>query len=267
MNKTIFENAFNFRAITSGVWRACLVAALATGAALATPPIPLPIPPGKPVDHEQQIADFTRAIEQKPIDQRAYFFRGFHYLEVARCLRGISPCIKGKMTDKNVAYQKAIADFTKAIELGSGIDAARIYDNLAPNDSPPEVLQRVYMGDSYHLRGTIYAELKAYQKAIADFNAASKTENRQAASNAFYALGNIYRDLGKDRKAIESYGAAIERGGNFPSPVVFVERGKLHAKHGEREKALDDAHAACEWTPPTNDCELLERLRGKDETR
>ncbi|MDR0672125.1 MAG: tetratricopeptide repeat protein [Zoogloeaceae bacterium] len=216
----------------------CLIAVMASGISSATPP-------GKPINHEAEIAGFTREIENTPTDQRAYFFRGVHHIGVAHCLEGVRSCVRVKMTDANDAYQKAIADFTRSIELGAGVWTASVYDG-----------RKILMGDSYHYRGTIHATLKAYE--------AIKTADRYAdRASSFHALGNIYRDLGDEQKAIETYSAAIERCRGFSSSAIYIERGKLHAKRGEREKALSDAKQACEWTPPHNDCKLLDRLRGK----
>jgi tetratricopeptide (TPR) repeat protein len=241
------------------VWSACLIAAASV--AFATPP-------GKPIDHEEAIAEFTRAIENNPTDWEAYFFRGIHHEGVAHCLKGIKTCVKGQMTDKNDAYQKAIADFGKVIELGESLEAALTRRNLAPEGLPPEVKRQIdFTGMSYQYRGAIHAELKEYQKAIADFKAAIKTADiYPGCTDSFRAMGDIYRDLDETNRAIEAYDGAIERACHG-SPAVFIERGKLYAKRGEREKALSDAKIACEWTPPHNDCGLLQSLQSESAKR
>jgi tetratricopeptide (TPR) repeat protein len=219
-------------------------------------------------NYEETIADYTRRIEKKPIDQEAYYFRGLLYMSVANCQQNASLCAnslpKGHEIDENDAYRKAIADFTKAIELGSGIDAALTHDNLPPNYSPPEIIQRSYTLNSHYFRGMLHAKLKVYQKAIADFSVTTQWDQYADHSmDSFHALGDIYRDLGEDEKAIENYSAVIERSGGFVAATILTERGKLYAKRGEREKALDDAKKACEIKPPRNNCELLEALQSE----
>ncbi|MDR2638251.1 MAG: hypothetical protein LBC09_00255, partial [Helicobacteraceae bacterium] len=226
------------------VLKACLIAALAFSACYGDTGPDFS-------DYEKTIAGYTRRIEKKPIDQEAYYFRGLLYMSVADCQQDASLCAnslpKGRKIDENDAYRKAIADFTKAIELGFDIDAALIYDNLPPNHSPPEIIQRSYTLNSYYFRGTLHAKLKAYQKAIADFSVTTKSDQyADNSADSFRALGDIYRDLGEDEKAIGNYSAVIERDGGFVAATILTERGKLYAKRGEREKALNDAKKACE---------------------
>ena len=81
-------------------------------------------------------------------------------------------------------YQKAIADYTKAIEL-----------------KPDYYL-------AYYNRGNVHNNLKEYQKAIADYNQAIELKPDYA--NAYYNRGNVHFDLKEYQKAIEDYQKAAE---------------------------------------------------------
>ena len=81
-------------------------------------------------------------------------------------------------------YEKVLADYNKAIELGH-TDAA-----------------------AYNGRGSLYARLKEYEKALADYNRAIELDDTYAL--AYNNRGNLYEELNEYGKARADHNRAIE---------------------------------------------------------
>jgi tetratricopeptide (TPR) repeat protein len=81
-------------------------------------------------------------------------------------------------------YEKAIADYTQAIEID-------------PHDPT-----------YYYIRGSLYQKFKAYQMAIADFTQAIKIDNKFAP--AYYQRGVVYGLQGEFQKALTDAEKAAE---------------------------------------------------------
>jgi tetratricopeptide (TPR) repeat protein len=109
-------------------------------------------------DNEKADADFTKAIELKPVYPEAYFQRGLQHdlsnkpaaaLEDYNKAIELNPKFIDAYMTRAVLYllsrqgQSAIADYTKVIEL------------------KPD-------GESYYVRGNSYLEIGEYAKAITD---------------------------------------------------------------------------------------------------
>ncbi len=107
---------------------------------------------------DKVIGDYTKAIELNPDEASAYVKRGLAYR------------VKCK-------YDRAVADFGRAIELG--------------NDS------------AYLERGSVYREKGEYDKAIVDYT--KEIELCHQDPIAFYERGNAYKALGKKFEAIADF--------------------------------------------------------------
>jgi tetratricopeptide (TPR) repeat protein len=97
------------------------------------------------------------------------------------------------------------------------------------------------VGDAYINRGQHYYEIKAYDRAIEDFDRAIPLKPRWL-EMAYGNRGNAYYAKGEDDKAIASYDQAIALDKNYSS--ALTARGLLYEKAGEVERAKADFEAA-----------------------
>ena len=112
----------------------------------------------------------------------------------------------------NVRYGRAIAHFTKAIELNPGFAAA------------------------FHNRAYAYYAIDDYPRAIADYTQAIQLNPNFAA--AFHSRANAYYEIADYPRAIADYTQAIQL--NPDSPYSYFGRGAAYGKMGNRGLADDD---------------------------
>jgi tetratricopeptide (TPR) repeat protein len=119
-------------------------------------------------------------------------------------------------------YDKAIADYSEAIRIGS--DSFKKKTDL-------------FVG-----RGLAYTMLNDYTKAIADFSEEIRLEPDDAYGLELRA--QMYHHLGEYVKAIEDYTEIIRRAGIFPSEKGVITglmgRARAYFKAGEYDKAILD---------------------------
>ncbi len=128
-------------------------------------------------------------------------------------------------------YGKAIADFSKAIDL-------------APDDP-----------DAYINRGSAYARQMNFEEAIADYDKA--IELREDDPNAYTGRGATYY-LSKDyEQAIEDFDKAIELDPDYAG--AYYNRGLAYNDNGDAEKARDDFEQARELTDDPQLKQQIER--------
>ncbi|GHS88820.1 hypothetical protein FACS189487_07880 [Campylobacterota bacterium] len=179
-------------------------------------------------DHEEAIADFTRAIEtgidsalaclpcsnpsvnpddrKKAIENYIYSFHAMAYL------------CRGESYQELGEHAKAITDLTRAIEMD-------------PNDNR-----------AYYCRGRSYHELGEHAKAIADLTRAIKNDPFRAGSErAYYFRGNSYAKLGDHAKAITDFTQAIELDSFYTNYAnAYYNRGISYGALGFHAKANED---------------------------
>lgn len=125
---------------------------------------------------------------------------------------GIAYCSRGATYGCIQKFNEAIADFTKAIELN------------------PDYV------NAYNGRGIAYYDIQKFDKAIADFTKAIELDSKN--KTAYFCRGNIFHDLEEFDKAIYDYDRAIELGYN--SGVVYFNRGCAHNLVQKFDKAIAD---------------------------
>ncbi|MGI0479732.1 protein kinase domain-containing protein [Geminocystis sp. CENA526] len=118
-------------------------------------------------------------------------------------------------------YEKAIIDYTKAIEL----DPNYIY--------------------AYNNRGVVYENLKEYEKAIMDYTKAIELDPNY--KSAYNNRGIVYGQLKEYEKAIMDYTKAIELDPNYT--YAYNNRGVAYENLKEYEKAIMDYTKAIELNP------------------
>jgi Flp pilus assembly protein TadD len=139
----------------------------------------------------------------------------------ARVNLAVSYNNRGTAYDEFKKHEKAIKDYSKAIELN--LEYAVTYNN----------------------RGNAYYELKNHEKAIEDYNKAIELNPEYA--TAYYNRGNAYGKLKKHEKAIEDYNKAIEL--NLEYAAAYNNRGNAYGELKKHEEAIEDYNKAIELNP------------------
>ena len=155
---------------------------------------------------DMAIERYSYAIELDPNFGPAYFNRGIAY-------------------EEKKEYDKAIRDFTEAIEL-----------------SPDSVVR----ASSYASRGGAYMHKKEYDKAFKDFTEAIKLNP----TNNYGLRGSAYNRIGEYDKAIGDLSRAIELNPDRANPYAY--RGFAYNHKGEYDKAILDCNKAIKLDPKNN---------------
>ncbi|MBC2705564.1 tetratricopeptide repeat protein [Desulfobacula sp.] len=141
-------------------------------------------------------------MEMNPNDDTAYYMRAETYLRKAQ-------------------YDKAISDYTKAIQIN------------------PEYAM------AYYYRGLSYVRKGQYEKAIIDFTRATEIEPKY--DNPFYNRGLAYKNQGQYDKAFHDFSKAIEINPNYED--AYLSRGVIYLKKEQFGKSISDFTKAIELDP------------------
>ncbi len=161
---------------------------------------------------EGAITNLSKVIELNPDYVDAYYFRGLVYII-------------------EEDYDKAIADYTKAIELD-------------PNNN--SVIAKVTGASAYLLRAGAYYEKDDYDAAIADFDKAIEMDPEH--SDAYYLRGEAHYFNNDDDKAIADFTKAIELNSDFAADAYYY-RGELYYFKDDYDKAIADFTTVIELSP------------------
>jgi tetratricopeptide (TPR) repeat protein len=154
-------------------------------------------------------------------------------------------------------YQKAMADYNRAIELDPNFAVAYsnrglVYQNdLKEYQKAMADYNRAIELDpnfalAYNRRGLVYYDLKEYQKAMADYNRAIELDPNFAP--AYNGRGGVYDELKEYQKALADYNRAIELDPN--DAVAYIGRGLVYQNDlKEYQKAMADYNRAIELDP------------------
>ncbi len=118
-------------------------------------------------------------------------------------------------------YERAIADFTKAIEID-------------PNDPK-----------AYNNRGVAYGNKGQYDQAIADFTKALEIDPKY--DKAYYNRGRTYADKGLYDQAISDYTKCLEI--NPKDAEAYFARGFYYHKKNQYDEAISDYTQALKINP------------------
>ena len=155
---------------------------------------------------ELRIEYYTKAIELCPKHIFANYIRGWAYSDLGE-------------------YQKAIHDYTKAIE------------QLDPKTNP---IHKGLGSFLYYKRADAYGNLGEYQKVIDDFSKAIEIDPEYAP--AYFLRGSAYGNLGEYQKAIDDYTKAIELD---PEDVnIYLSRGLIYVLREFPTAACGDFYQA-----------------------
>jgi len=136
---------------------------------------------------------------------------------------------RGNAYHMKADYDKAIADYNKAIELSAPVD------DLGPSGSPV----------AYANRGGTYLAKGEKEKAISDYTKA--IELSPSYSSAYMSRGEIYRDNKETDKAFADYTKVIEL--DPQNSDAYLSRGHIYGDRNEKDKAALDYDRAIELNP------------------
>jgi tetratricopeptide (TPR) repeat protein len=158
--------------------------------------------------YDKALADANAAIAGRPTTGLGYWVRGMVY----------------SVRDE---YAKAIPEFTTAIENYKKMRNAP--EKLSLHYGTLMVNEQDGSAATYLQRGTAYAQSKAYDKALADFNAALAADPNLA--EAYLAKGFLFEDMGRKKEAVEAYREFLKH-----TPVDPAEIGVAKARITALEK-------------------------------
>lgn len=128
---------------------------------------------------------------------------------------------RGVIYRRNDFYDKAISNFTRAIDMN------------------PQY------AEAYKNRGFAYGLKEKHDEAISDLDKAIELSPQYA--EALRLRGRNYADKGLYDKAISDYSRAIELNPRFA--IAYINRGAAYANKGQHEKVVYDLSKAIEVNP------------------
>lgn len=195
--------------------------------------------------YEKCIEDFSKVIDLSPPNANAFWFRGYAYVKLKNddaaledyCealtlneLPGVY-CNRGLIYCRRKEYDKALADFSRAIEIGPDsadyhIDRADAYLNLnRPENSLEDINLALMLGSptayAYNIQGRAYDDLKQFDKALISYTKSLQIDPRYDA--AYNNRGVTYSHLGDYKRSFSEYKKAIKF--NPTDPLYFTNCG------------------------------------------
>jgi tetratricopeptide (TPR) repeat protein len=190
------------------------------------------------VDLDLAIADFTKAIEvgtEKFSESKALYYSW-----------------RGGVYFKRGDYEAAIADWATAFVLDSRTtQIGRYFDEAALSPALAAYTQAIELkpadGRLYGARGSVYHDVKEYDKAIADMLQAIKLDPENA-GEYYSCLAEIYGQIGEYDDEIAAWTKVIEwwmsRG--IEPADLYTHRGLAYYNNGDYELADADYKKAVE---------------------
>jgi len=152
--------------------------------------------------------------------------------------------------EKQRAYKKTVAHYTKALELD--LQQPAIYNNRgntyvaideidsAINDFNKAIELKPDYANAYNNRGEAYLSKGKVDGAINDYSKAIKLKSDFA--EAYNNRGVAYREIGDLPKALKDYNAAIQLKNDFAE--AYNNRGRIYSNTGNLPKAFEDYNTA-----------------------
>jgi len=197
--------------------------------------------------YDEAIGIYTKLIEHYPKSGAAYYDRGFCYLH-------------------KEAYDRAIADLTKAVQLAPATpkyqstlalaNAAAYYDKGKYNEALADANEALRLSPNfapaYNERGIIYSQKADPDKAIADFTKAiaflnNTTLGPHDVAGPYYNRGIAYSQAAKYEKAIVDLNKAISL---YPrDPYYYRTRATAYFHTRNHKGEIADLDRALQLNP------------------
>ena len=152
-------------------------------------------------------------------------------------------------------FHRAVADMTRALEIDSSDDEARVYRSLAllrlghfvqaMNDANELVAGAPKNPNHFWLRGRVRSNSGDYKHAVNDYSDAIRLEPRCA--RAFSERAIAHFELGHHRAALLDLAAAIQI--EPENSELYKTRAFFHVAAGELDAALDDWNSVVKLCP------------------
>ena len=212
-------------------------------------------------DYGLAIRHFTQAIDSGELSHEelsiAYFNRGNAWKSKGKYNKAIADYTKAIEIDPNFSdayynravawkskgrwyYKKAAADYKKAIAAYK--NDARANLNTAITKLTKIIELDPKNAKAYYDRGITWREMGEYEKAIADYTKAIQINPEYA--KAYNSRGLAWKKQGNYDKAIADYTKAIEI--NPRDPIFYNNRGFAWEDKGDYERAIADCTKAIE---------------------
>ena len=170
----------------------------------------------------------------------------------SRLKKTVAYTLRGNVHTFLKQYNKAFADFDKAIELKPAYEGIYVmrgwtYLNLKQYDKAIADFDKVIElkpddAEAYNQRGLIYVILKQYDKAFADFD--KVIELKPDDVEAYNNRGRTYYCLKQYDKAIADFDKVIEL--KPDDAEAYNQRGLIYVIRGKADEGCDDFKKACE---------------------
>jgi tetratricopeptide (TPR) repeat protein len=162
---------------------------------------------------------------------------------------------RGNLWKRKGEYDRAIADYTAAIELnrsylfayynrGNSYFETQNFDR-AISDYTVAIRINPKYPHAYANRGAAYGEKHDYDRALADYNVAIQLDPKYAA--AYNNRGVAWKNKGEYDLAIADYNTAIRLDKNYVS--AYSNRGVAFARKGDIDRALVEYNTALRLDP------------------
>ena len=193
---------------------------------------------------------FTKVLALDPIYQDAYFERGKMYLldqiydaALDDCNKlielnpeydeGLAYNLRGCVYENLGQYEKALADFNKALDLNSNNEIVR--------DNRKRMLKKLNLDlstvDALLERAEQFKKNKEYARAIEDYTKVLELEpNNQ---NAYFRRGGSYLDAKQYMAAVDDYNKLLVLNPNYDRAVHY-NRGQAHRNLKNYDAAIAD---------------------------
>jgi tetratricopeptide (TPR) repeat protein len=240
-------------------------------------------------DFDRAIDEYTKVLEFDPTNHLARLSRGDAYLRKQDYDRGIAEYEYAAANIPELADQLRLhivelrahqfherGDYRQVIEIAnqhleSDEDAARFYRirgiahwYVGELDDAVADYTRVLMAGAdelwgYSSRGQIYAELGAYEEALADLNAAvslaREERSTEALAYSLNGLGLTFGGLGRFEEAFEAFSESLKL---CPGNAwAYYNRAQVWQMAGDSSRAFQDYNRALKQDSPR----LVDRLR------
>lgn len=209
---------------------------------------------------------YSQAIDSGELSQEelsiAYYNRGNAWKSKGKYNKAIADYTKAIEIDPNFAdsyynralawkskgrwyYKRAAADFKKSARANRMASIATLTKiiEMTPND--PKF---------YYERGIIWKKIGDYDKALADYTKAIEIDPNY--TNAYNSRGHVWYAKGDYAKAITEYTQAIDI--NPKDPNFYYNRGNAWKKQGNYDRAVADFTKVIEIDP--NDADAYNKL-------